>query len=111
MTPTVKMLQIYVDETDLWGTGKLYEAIVRRVHQLQLNGATVTLGTMGYGIGGRVHHKHLFGVSDDKPAIVTVVDEERKIRAALPEIRSMVKEGLVLLVDVEVIPPAPEANE
>ena len=35
-----KMLVIYVDETDLWGTGSLYEAIVRRLRQLGLAGAT-----------------------------------------------------------------------
>jgi uncharacterized protein len=107
----MKMLQIYVDETDLWETGALYEAIVRRLRQLQLNGATVTLGVMGFGTKGHVHHKHLFGVSDDKPVVITVVDSEEKIRAALPEIRAMVKEGLVVLLDAEVIaPPARDAE-
>src|SRR5437016_3905319 len=33
MKPPVKMLLIYVGETDMWETGSLYEAIVRRLRQ------------------------------------------------------------------------------
>ena len=109
MKPPVKMLLIYVDETDLWGTGSLYEAIVRRVRQLGLAGATAQAGMMGFGSHGKVHHKRLFGVSDDKPVVITVVDEEHKIREVLAEIRGMVKEGLVVLLDVEVVEPVDAA--
>jgi PII-like signaling protein len=106
MKPPVKMLVIYLDETDLWGTGSLYEAIVRRMRQLGLAGATAQAGMMGFGSHGKVHHKRLFGVSDDKPVVITAVDSEQKIRAVLPEIRGMVKEGLVVLLDAEVVEPA-----
>jgi PII-like signaling protein len=99
----VKMLVIYVDETDLWGTVTLYEAIVRRLRQLGMAGATVQSGMMGFGSHGKVHRKRLFGVSDDRPVVITAVDEESKIREILPEIRGMVKEGLVVLLDAEVI--------
>jgi PII-like signaling protein len=103
MTPPTKMLMIYVDETDMWETGSLYEAIVRRMRQLGMAGATVHQGIMGFGAHMKVHHKRLFGVSDDKPIVITVVDNEQKIRNILPEIRSMVKEGLIVLLDAEVI--------
>jgi PII-like signaling protein len=103
MKPPVKMLLIYVDETDLWETGTLYEAIVRRLRQLGVTGATVQTGIMGFGSHGKVHHKRLFGISDDKPVIITVVDNEFAIREALPEIRGMVKEGLMVLLDAEVV--------
>jgi uncharacterized protein len=103
MKPPVKMLVIYVDETDLWGTVTLYEAIVRRLRQLGLAGATVHHGIMGFGSHGKVHHKRLFGVSDDRPVVISVVDSEVEIRKILPEIRRMVKEGLVVLLDAEVV--------
>ncbi|MEO8597174.1 MAG: DUF190 domain-containing protein [Candidatus Solibacter sp.] len=103
MTPPVKMLVIYVDETDLWGSGSLYEALVRRIRQMGLAGATAQAGIMGFGSHGKVHHRGLFGVSDDKPVVITVVDSESKIRQALPEIRGMVTEGLVFLLDAEVV--------
>jgi uncharacterized protein len=103
MIPPVKMLVIYVDETDLWGTGSLYEAIVRRLRQLGIAGATAHSGMMGFGSHGKVHHKRLFGVSDDKPVVITVVDNEHKLRQILPEIRGMVKEGLIVLLDAEMV--------
>jgi len=103
MNPPVKMMVIYADETDMWGTGTLYEAIVRRLRQLGVAGATVHDGMMGFGSHMKVHHKRLFGISDDKPIVITVVDNEQKIREVLPEIRSMVKEGLIVLLDAEVI--------
>ena len=33
----------------LWGTGPLYEAIVRRLRQLGIAGATAQAGMMGFG--------------------------------------------------------------
>jgi PII-like signaling protein len=110
MKPPVKMLVIYVDETDLWGTVTLYEAIVRRLRQLGMAGATAQSGMMGFGSHGKVHRKRLFGVSDDRPVMITVVDTEAKIREVVPEIRGMVKEGLVVLLDAEVVEPADEAT-
>ncbi len=108
MTNPVKMLLICVDETDLWETGTLYEAIVRRLRQLGVAGATVQTGIMGFGSHGKVHHKRLFGISDDKPVTITVVDSETLIRQVLPEIRGMVREGLMVLLDAEVVEPAGE---
>ncbi len=111
MNPPVKMLVIYVDETDLWGTVTLYEAIVRRLRQMGLAGATVHHGIMGFGSHGKVHHKRLFGVSDDRPVVISVVDSESKLRAVLSEIRAMVKEGLMVLLDAEVIEPTDDARQ
>lgn len=104
MQSPVKMMLVYVDETDTWGKTPLYEALIRRLRQLGVAGATAQTGMMGFGSHQQVHHRHLFGVPDDRPVIVSVVDTEVKLREVLPEIRGMVKEGLVLLVDVERVP-------
>ena len=103
MKPPAKMLLIYVDETDLWETGPLYEAIMRRLRQLGLAGATAQIGSMGFGSHMKLHRKRLFGISDDRPVTISVVDNESAIRAALPEIRGMVKDGLIALIDAEAI--------
>jgi hypothetical protein len=50
-----------------------------------------------------VHRKRLFGISDDRPVTISVVEEEAKLRRVLTEIRPMVKEGLVVLLDVDVV--------
>ncbi len=104
MSAPMKMLLIYVGETDTWETTPLYAAIIRRLRQLGVSGATAQVGIMGFGSHGQVHHKHLFGVSDDRPVTISVVDSEPKLREILPEIRGMVREGLVVLLDAEVVP-------
>ena len=103
MNSPIKLLLVYVDETDMWQEIPLYEAIVHRLRHLEVAGATVQVGIMGFGSHQKVHRKRLFGVSDDRPMTISVVDNESKIRQVLPEIRSMVKEGLLILVDAEVI--------
>ena len=104
MDTPIKLLVIFVDETDMWDGVPLYEAIVRRLRQLNIAGATVHVGVMGYGSHMKVHHKGLFGVSDDRPVTISVVDSTEKLRQILPEIRSMVHEGILILLDAELIP-------
>jgi uncharacterized protein len=98
-----KSLVIFVDETDMWEDSRLYEAIVITLERNGLEGATVHSGLMGYGRHHRIHRKGLFGVSDDKPVTIIAVDTETKIRSILPVIIPMVREGLIMLQDAEVI--------
>lgn len=98
------MLLIYIDETDRSTGGQvLYEAIVEKLFSLGIDGATVHLGIMGYGANRRVHRKGLFGVTDDRPVTISVIDSEARIREVLPVIREMVTEGRIFLVPGEII--------
>ena len=97
-----KALQIFIEDTDKWQGEPLGEAIVRLLHKRGIAGATVLNGVMGYGTAGRIHRKGLFGVSDEKPVIITAIDSEKSLRAVVPEILPMVKEGVVALFDTEV---------
>ena len=108
MPSTDKMLWIFIDETDMWNDSRLYEQIVIQLERRGIAGATVLQGIMGYGIHRRVHRKGLFGVSDEHPIAIAVVDQEEKLREALKTSRLMVRHGLILLTDVEIIPRAEE---
>lgn len=103
MTSPAKMLLIFIDETDMAGDFPLYEAILRRLLSLDVSGATVNAGIMGFGAHRMIHRKRLFGVADDRSITIMCVESEEKLRSVLPQIRPMVKEGLLLLVDVEVV--------
>lgn len=103
MTPPLKMLLIFVDETDTSEELPLYEAIVRRLRQLNVAGATVHIGVMGFGSHMSLHRKGLFGIFDDRPVTISAIDNAEKIRSILPHVRSMVPEGLVVLADVELV--------
>lgn len=100
-----KLLLIYVDETDTWGDEMqpLYDAIVRRLLQLGVAGATVQRGLMGFGANLRVHRPRLLGISDERPVVISVIDHEARLRSVMPELRSMIREGLVFLVDGEIL--------
>lgn len=96
-------LTIYVNDADMKGELPLHEVIVRRLLHLHVAGATVTKGVMGYGRHGQVHRKRLFGVSDDKPVVITAVDDEDRLRSILPELKTLVSEGLMTMEEVEVL--------
>jgi len=62
---------------------------------------------MGFGQHHRMHHKGLFGIADDRPITITVVDNESHIRALVPELRSLVPSAPMLILDAEWIAPSP----
>jgi PII-like signaling protein len=96
-------LTIYMNEADRIGDVPLHEDVVRRLLQFNIAGATVTPGLMGFGKHGKVHRKRLFGVSDDRPVVITAIDDDGRIRPILTELRSIVPEGLITLHEVEVL--------
>ena len=114
MSAAVKVLVVFVDETDMWANLPLYEAIIKKLAKHKITGATAIEGMMGYGAHGKLHKRGLFGVSDDKPVMIISVDYEEKLRAAIPDIEKMVEEGLILLLDAQAftfpfvpLPPKP----
>jgi PII-like signaling protein len=98
-----KLLLVVVNETDLWNGRPLYQVVVERLHQLQVAGATAHIGIMGFGHHMRVHHRGLFGIADDRPVTILAADRADRIRAVVPEVRRMVQDGLIALVDAEII--------
>jgi PII-like signaling protein/nucleotide-binding universal stress UspA family protein len=98
-----KMLRIFIGEDDRWEGKPLYEAIVRRLREADIAGATAYRGILGYGAHQRVHKRGLLHLSSDLPMVVSVVDHVENIRRAISLIDEMVDEGLVVLSDVEVI--------
>ena len=104
MTEPVVVLLIFVNEADLWRDIPLYEAIVKRLRELGVAGAMAQSGLTGFGHHHLVHERGLFGLAADRPVVITVVDTERKIREVIPEIRVLVREGLILLLPGELVP-------
>ena len=99
---TKLQLNIYLNEADGDGELPLHEVLVRRLLHLEIAGATVTQGVMGYGRHGKVHRKRLFGVSDDRPIVIFAIDHAERIRLILTELKTMLPEALITLQEVEV---------
>lgn len=106
MTGQAMLLQLYVNESDLWVDTPLYQVVVRRLRELGLAGATASAGLMSFGPHHGVHERGAFGMSADRPVLISVIDQEAAIRAVIPELRRMVPRGLITLHPVEIVPPA-----
>lgn len=97
------LVRIYIGESDHWHGKPLYQAIVELLRERGLAGATVLRGIEGYGAKAHLHTTRLLRLSEDLPILIEVVDQEDRIRAILPELDSMVGDGLITLEKVEVI--------
>jgi uncharacterized protein len=98
-----QLLRIYVGESDRWQGKPLYEAIVLKARAKGVAGATALRGIMGFGAASRIHTTKILRLSEDLPVVVEIVDSAEKIARLLPEIESMVQEGLVTLENVRMI--------
>jgi PII-like signaling protein len=95
--------RVYISESDTWEGRPLYEAIVQRLRERGIAGATVLRGIEGYGKRSVLHTTRILRLSEDLPIVVEVVDREDRLRAVLPELDSMVADGMITLQPVEVI--------
>jgi PII-like signaling protein len=98
-----KRLRIYIGEGDRWKRHSLFHAIVAKAKELDLAGATVARGLMGYGAEKRIHTASIVDLSSDLPIIVEIIDSEEYIAKLLPYLDEVLEKGLVTLDDVEVI--------
>ena len=81
----------------------LYEAIVRKVREMGLAGATVIRGVEGFGANSRIHTAKILRLSEDLPVLIEIVDKEERIADILPVLDEMIGEGLITIERVEVI--------
>ncbi|RME80583.1 MAG: DUF190 domain-containing protein [Planctomycetota bacterium] len=97
------LLRIFVGETDYYGSTPLYEAIVLKARELNLAGATVLRGVMGFGANSRLHTAKILRLSEDLPLVIEIVDTEEKIQSLLPFLDEAVSEGMVTLEKVKIL--------
>jgi PII-like signaling protein len=98
-----RLLRIFIGESDRHDGKPLYEAIVLKARELQLAGATVLRGGLGYGQSSHLHNARILRLSDDLPLIVEIIDSEEKIGTFLPVLESMMTGGMATLETVQVV--------
>ncbi|UCD34515.1 MAG: DUF190 domain-containing protein [Nitrospiraceae bacterium] len=97
------LLRIFIGESDTHKGKALHEAIVLKAREMNLAGATVFRGIMGYGAASRIHSIKLLRLSDDLPVMIEIVDSAENIEKILPFLDETVKEGLITMEKVSVI--------
>jgi PII-like signaling protein len=97
------LLRIFIGESDRCQHRPLYEAIVLKARELELAGATVLRGPMGFGKSSHLHTAKILRLSMDLPIVIEIVDTAPKINAFLPVLDEMMGGGLVTLERTKVI--------
>lgn len=103
MRGAARMMRIYMGEADKWQGEPLYEAIIKQLRLMDIAGATIYRGILGYGAKGHTHKSGMLPFSHDLPIMISVVDSSEKLKQALSEIESMMQDGIIVLSDVDVI--------
>jgi PII-like signaling protein len=98
-----QLLRVFIGESDQWQGTPLYRAIVLKAKELDLAGATVLRGPMGFGANSRLHTTKLLELSSDLPIIVEIVDTASKVETLLPFLDQVVQEGMITIEAVRVL--------
>lgn len=102
-TVKAQMLRVYLGEADQWHDEPLHEAIVKKLRMMEISGATVYRGILGYGAKGHEHRRSFFHPMRDLPLMISVIDTPERIAMATQEIVEMLHDGLIVTSDVEML--------
>jgi len=98
-----RLLRAFMGEADRWHDAPLYDAIVKKLLMMDIAGATVYRGILGYGAKGHQHKASFFHPTRDLPVMVSVIDTAEKISAAAEAIEGMLEDGLIVVSDAEIV--------
>lgn len=98
-----KLMRIFIGEADLWNDEPLYDAIVKRLQVMDISGATVYRGILGYGVKGHTHRQNRLHTNRDLPIMIAVVETEEKLKPAAEAVEQMIVDGLMVVSDVDIV--------
>ena len=97
------LLRIFIGESDRHRRQPLYQAIVRKAREMQMAGATVLRGPMGFGKSSHLHTAKILRLSRDLPIVSESVDSEEKVNAFMTVLVEIMGGGLVTIERAKVI--------
>jgi len=98
-----KLLRVFIGEADKFHGEPLYDEIVKKLRMMEIAGATVYRGILGYGAKGHEHKKSFFHISKDLPIMISAIDTPEKIAAAAEAIENMLGDGLIVISEAEIV--------
>jgi PII-like signaling protein len=97
------LLRIFLGEGDEIEGEPVFRKIVLKAREMNLAGATVLRGPLGFGRSSLLHASAAFRVSMDLPIVIEIVDTEEKIQEFLVAVEPIVGDGLITLEKVQAI--------
>lgn len=93
--------QIYIDKDELKGTKPLHQFIMQLLINNGIAGATSFVGHSGFGRHHRLKQPAQQFSFDETPLLITFIDENKKVKEALTELRKQYKGGFIITHSVE----------
>lgn len=103
---TLKLLKIYVSNTDKVEHAPLYEAVAFEAKRQEMAGVTVFKGIMGYGASSKLHSNKSWELVEKVPIVIEIADTAEKIEKftewLIPWIKVLPKGCLIVSQTVDV---------
>lgn len=96
------LLRIFIGENDRKNGGPLYEWLVHQAKEMELAGATVLRGVMGFGPTSRIQTTKILRLSQDLPIVVEVVDTLDRLERYLEQVDPAIEGGMSTLEKAQV---------
>jgi PII-like signaling protein len=97
------LLRIFLGESDELEGEPVFRKIVLKAREMNLAGATVLRGPLGFGRSTHLHDRATFHISADSPIVIEIVDTEEKIQEFLVTVEAIIGAGLITLEKVQAI--------
>jgi len=68
---------------------------------MEVAGATVYRGILGYGAKRHTHKEGMFRISQDRPIMISVIDLPERTDEIIEALAPMMQDGLIVVSDVE----------
>lgn len=97
------LLRIFLNTFQQWHHRPLYEVIVEKARKEHMAGATALIGLEGFGQTGVLLKEHAWRLSNDREAVVELVDTAERIETFLGLIEPMLQDAIVTREKVHVL--------
>jgi PII-like signaling protein len=98
-----QLMRIFMGEADRWHGDPLYDAVIKRLRMMDIAGATVYRGILGYGAKGHTHKQNFLHTSRDLPVMIAVVETEERLSQVAEAIEEMLQDALIVVSDVDIV--------
>jgi uncharacterized protein len=96
-------VRITVGSAERYQGKPLFRAIIKKLEEHRIFGATIIRGVGGFGSKARFHTDRLLSLITNLPIIIEFVDYGERIDKLLPEFDPMISTGMITLEEVEVV--------
>lgn len=101
MAADLVRVSVYINEGDEWRHRPLHLEVLRMLHKRRIAGGTVLRAVAGFTAKGDVETTSLVDAGGKLPLVIEFIDAPDKVDRVLPELRTMVRDRLIVRERVE----------